>query len=263
MAAALSGRNGWYSYRMSKERSARILVADDDPVSLQFLVAALRDLDGEITGVSSGGAALAACQSTSFDLLLLDRRMPDLGGAPLLRELRRRGCVVVAIATSAELDATTRAELAEAGYADAVAKPIGIDRLDALLATYIPQRHRVRGKGDADSQNQSPSTSPAVLEDSDALTRVGGSRETLQALRQLFAKELEAALPRIAAMPATELGDWLHRLRASCRYCGATQLGEVAERIELQLKLEGSRGDLERNVLTDTISATVSALSKN
>jgi len=64
-------------------------------------------------------------------------------------------------------------------------------------------------------------------------------------------------------MPATELGDWLHRLRASCRYCGAARLGEVAERVELELKLEGSRGDLERNALIDAISATVSALSKN
>lgn len=245
---------------MSKERSARILVADDDPVSLQFLVAALRDLDGEVTGVSSGNAALAACQTTSFDLLLLDRRMPDLGGAPLLRELRRRGCAVVAIATSAELGATTRAELAGAGYVDAVAKPIGIDRLDALLAAHIPQRHRSRGGDDTESQNRFPSTSRAVLEDNDALTRVGGSRDTLLALRQLFAKELEAALPRIAAMPLPELGDWLHRLRASCRYCGATRLGEIAERIELEMTREGNHQDVERNVLVDAISSTISAL---
>ncbi len=244
---------------MSKERSARILVADDDPVSLQFLVAALHDLDSEVTGVSNGNAALAACQSTSFELLLLDRRMPDLGGAPLLRELRRRGCAAVAIATSAELDSKMRAELAEAGYADAVVKPIGIDHLDALLATYIPQRQRLRDSGDTGSPS---SPSRLVLEDDDALTRVGGSRETLLALRRLFAQELETALPRIAAMSTAELGDWLHRLRASCRYCGAARLGEIAERIELDVKREGNPREEARNALIDAISSTVSALNQ-
>lgn len=246
---------------MSKERSARILVADDDPVSLQFLAAALRDLGGEVAEAASGGDALDACAAASFDLLLLDRRMPGLSGAPLLRELRRRGCTAVAIATSAELDAAARAELADAGFAEAVAKPLGTERLAALLATHLPRWRGAEGEyRPAMAESSSPSSAP--LDDAGALARVGGSRETLQALRTLFAAELESALLRLAAMPAAELGDWLHRLRASCRYCGATRLGETAERIEVEWKQSGSLLDARRDELTGAISATLSALEK-
>lgn len=246
---------------MSKERSARILVADDDPVSLQFLVAALRELGAEATGVASGSAALDACRSASFDVLLLDRRMPDLGGAPLLRELRRRGCTALAIATSAELDAAMRAELADAGYAEALAKPIGIDGLAAVLATPVSPARGSRADGRAPPRGHALSPPPMPLDDDGALASLGGSEETLHALRGLFATELETALPRIAAMPAAELGDWLHRLRASCRYCGATHLGEAAARLEVEWKRTGDLREGERCALIEAISSTLSALN--
>ncbi|MBN8884681.1 MAG: response regulator [Rudaea sp.] len=247
---------------MELANPVRILVADDDPVSLQFLVTALRELGCEVVGAADGGETLAACAQSRFDLLLLDRRMPDLGGAALLGELRRRGCTDTAIATSAELDAAARAELDEAGYIDAVAKPIGVERLAALLAAQLPQWRRT-GDGRTAATQTKPrdmTTASAVLEDGPALASVGGDAQTLRALRGLFVTELEAALPRIADMPADELGAWLHRLRASCRYCGAIRLLECVERLELSLKQSAMRGDAEIDALLDAVSLTIGAL---
>ncbi|HEX7916095.1 response regulator [Rudaea sp.] len=246
---------------MSKDRPPRILVADDDPVSLQFLVGALGELDCATTGAASGSAAIAACAQLSPDLLLLDRRMPDLGGAPLLRELRRGGCSAPAIATSAELDAPARAELAAAGYVDAVTKPIGVEQLAALLGMHLPewQTSRLRLIANAPADPPAAAVRAAVLEDGPALAAVGGDRETLRALRGLFSQELETTSPRIATLPADELGEWLHRLRASCRYCGAARLLDAAEQLEHELKR--SR-DAARGELLEVLSITIAALKK-
>jgi CheY-like chemotaxis protein len=244
---------------MTKDRPPRILVADDDPVSLQFLVIALGELGCAATGVASGNAALAACAQAAPDLLLLDRRMPDLGGVPLLRELRRGGCSAPAIATSAELDVSARAELAAAGYVDAVTKPIGLRQLAALLGSHLSEGFgpQCNLATDAPTGASTPAAQIALLEDGPALASVGGDAQALRALRGLFLRELETMSPRIITLPADELGEWLHRLRASCRYCGATRLLESAERLEREP--ERSR-DAARGELQAAVSATVAAL---
>ena len=244
---------------MIGRHSLRVLVADDDPVSLQFLVIALGELGCIADGVVSGGAALATCTRAPPDLLLLDRHMPDLGGAPLLRELRRGGCAAPAIATSAELDALTSVELHAAGYVDAVTKPIGIEQLAVLLGSHLPEWQAPRPYTGADAPadpftKDSPST---FLEDDPALASVGGDRQALRALRGLFLQELESMSPRVAALPSDSLGEWLHRLRASCRYCGATRLLEAAERLERKLK---QSPDAARDDLLEAASTTISAL---
>ena len=61
-------------------------------------------------------------------------------------------------------------------------------------------------------------------------------------------------------MPADELGAWLHRLRASCRYCGAVRLLECVERLELALKQSATRNDAEIDALLGAVSLTVGAL---
>jgi len=244
---------------MNKDRPPRIVVADDDAVSLQFFIAALRGLGCTVTAAASGGEALAACAQSAPDLLLLDRRMPDLGGAPLLHELRRSGCMAPAIATSAELDAAVRADLAAAGYVDAVTKPISVARLAALLDSRFPQWSRPGSNVGSDA-TAAQSAQSALLEDGPALATVGGDEHTLRALRGLFANELETMLPCIATMPANELADWLHRLRASCRYCGATRLGDAAGKLELGIKAHGPHDDAQLAVFLTACTATIDAL---
>ncbi len=221
---------------MTSSAPAHILVADDDPVSLLFLASTLRELGWEVTTVANGMAALAACEKQQFDLLLLDRRMPDLGGGPLLRSLRERGHLADAIATSAELDTGLRDELQAAGYVDALRKPIGVDRLAGILA------QRVHGR--ATNRAHEPSTRAAtdsaanLLDDAGALAGVGGDARTLRALRRLLRQELETTIPLIAANPpqmsTQDLRGYLHRLRASCRYCGTPLLAAAAARLEAQ-----------------------------
>ena len=241
----------------------RILVADDDAVSLRFLAAALSELGCAVTAVANGATTLDACAAAQFDLLLLDRRMPDRGGAELLLTLRQRCIQTRAIATSAELTAATRLELQAAGYVEALSKPIGLDALARVLSTHL--------SGWRDPRTQRPESAHAIsrsgadstlLDDAAGLSSVGGDVATLQALRGLLASELQTLRDRLPTTPrAAELADTLHRLRASCRYCGATALGEAAAHVEAAIRTDAANTRALLTQFLESCDRTLAALS--
>lgn len=212
--------------------AVNVLIADDDPVSLRFLEIALRELGCGVTAVANGAAAIAAANAASFDLLLLDRRMPDCGGADLLRALRRTGIAAPAIATSAELDAHIRAELVAAGFADALAKPIRVD----VLAHVVSAHCALAQWSVAETTPASAERDRALLDDTAALSAVGSDTATLRALRGLLARDLDAMHAGGIPTDMRALAETLHRLRAACRYCGASALGYSATGIESTIR---------------------------
>lgn len=190
------------------DSTPRVLIVDDDPVSLRFLEAAAMQSGCIVATAIDGAAALAA--NSVFDLLMIDRRLPDLGGAELLRALRERGVTAPAIATSAEIDADASAQLRATGFVDVLEKPASVRRIVEIVMRHLPNPE------------------PILLDDIAALDAIGGDTNALRALRNLLARELEE-LERdlihgdLATNPA-KLGERLHRLRASCGFCGASAL---------------------------------------
>ena len=70
-----------------KERP-RVLLVDDDEVSLMLTAAALRVCGFDVDDVSSGERALAALEATAPDVILLDALMPGMDGFETCRALR-------------------------------------------------------------------------------------------------------------------------------------------------------------------------------
>lgn len=210
----------------------RVLIADDDPVSLRFLAAAVSQLGGEVVAVAEGAAALAATRGQSFDLMLLDRRMPGLGGADLLLALRAVGNMTPAIATSADIDAAIAAQLRGAGFVDIIEKPATWATLERVLGPYLPFSCGALATASA--------TAPPLLDDDAALSAIGGDASALRALRSLLAQELSDVLAQSASVdPCTHSAFWrerLHRLRASCGFCGAAAMAEAAVRLDCALR---------------------------
>ena len=85
----------------------RILVADDDAGSCRFLCDGLGSLGADTAACMDGNTALQRASGESFDLLLLDCRMPGAGALQILRTLREdvqaRSADAPAVATSAEV----------------------------------------------------------------------------------------------------------------------------------------------------------------
>jgi CheY-like chemotaxis protein len=54
----------------------RILVVEDNEDNLKIICRLLQDEDYEVTAVRSGGEVLERLQSESFDVILLEQRLP-------------------------------------------------------------------------------------------------------------------------------------------------------------------------------------------
>ena len=61
---------------MPKRAAPRILVVDDEPGTVDVMIAVLTDARYVVTGVADGRGALASMASEAPDLMLLDFVMP-------------------------------------------------------------------------------------------------------------------------------------------------------------------------------------------
>jgi CheY-like chemotaxis protein len=209
---------------------SRILIADDNPLALHFFVDALAGL-ADCIEASDGPVAVERARVHAFDLLLLDARMPTLGGVDTLAAIRAQGHAgVPALATTADDDATTRAALLAAGFAEVLIKPLGVDALRGAVSFYLDA---------PESGNAAIGENATDFDDGQALAAAGGDASIVIALRTLFAAELDALpdeLDRLSAKRDAEgLRERLHRLDASAGFCGAPSLLHAAAALRATL----------------------------
>ena len=111
------------------------LVVDDNREFAENVAEILRDLGDEAVLAATGREALDAAAGRTFDALLTDMRMPVMGGAELVQEIRRLdpGLPVLAITAHAEDEALDAAR--REGLLAVLPKPVDVDRLLELLAS--------------------------------------------------------------------------------------------------------------------------------
>lgn len=118
-------------------RALRILVAEDNKSMQQILTALLTPNGHAVSVVGDGQAAVAACASERFDVVLMDVMMPVMDGvtaARRIRELGGRAGGVPIIALTANALAGDRDRYIAAGMTDYLAKPIDVAALLEALA---------------------------------------------------------------------------------------------------------------------------------
>jgi CheY-like chemotaxis protein len=118
----------------------KLLVADDDPTLREELAALLREDEHEVITAADGGEALRIVERESFDVALLDLRMPKATGLDVLRRLRvvRPDTAVVMITGEGTIDAAV--EAMKGGAVDFVEKPYEIEALRRTLQTVVEER---------------------------------------------------------------------------------------------------------------------------
>jgi len=113
--------------------SGLILIADDEDGLRWVLEKGFRGAGYTVTAVKDGTAALREAETSSYDLVLLDIRMPGIDGLTLLSQLReKRPDALVVIMTAHGTMETAIAAMQQGAY-DYLAKPFDID--EALLLT--------------------------------------------------------------------------------------------------------------------------------
>jgi PAS domain S-box-containing protein len=116
----------------------KILIAEDDDVSEMLLDKTVKMLGKEVLKAGTGVEAVEACKNNpDIDLVLMDIRMPEMGGHEATRRIREFNNDVVIIAQTAYGLAGDREKAIEAGCNDYVSKPIKKDELMGLIQKYF------------------------------------------------------------------------------------------------------------------------------
>lgn len=112
----------------SQERPCRdILVAEDDPDMAMLIEDMLDEAGHKVTIASDGASVLKALEQRSFDLILMDGRMPDMSGfetTDCVRRLPNERANTPIIALTAEAMVGDRERFLAAGMDDYVSKPV-------------------------------------------------------------------------------------------------------------------------------------------
>jgi len=114
----------------------RVLVVDDNPANRDLVQAVLKPFGFEVSTAQDGAEAITMARSTSFDVILMDMRMPGLSGPETAQRIRgdEGPCRAVPIlAFSAEPPEHCQGSEFD-GY---VAKPIDVGALIHEVATAL------------------------------------------------------------------------------------------------------------------------------
>ncbi len=122
----------------------RILIADDEASQREILGGFLRGLGYEVTEAADGVEAVERVREASPDLVLLDQRMPRLGGAEAVRALREvlPDLDIVVITAFGSVEEAVAA--LKIGATDYLTKPLDLDRLQIVLRKALERRTLMR-----------------------------------------------------------------------------------------------------------------------
>ncbi len=107
----------------------RVLLVDDEEELVFTLAERLKIRGVDAHAVTSGQAALEALEQRAFDVVLLDVKMPGLGGLDVMKRIRATNRRVQIILITGHGSADTGTEGMQAGAFDYVLKPINIGDL--------------------------------------------------------------------------------------------------------------------------------------
>jgi DNA-binding response OmpR family regulator len=121
----------------------RVLVVEDEVRLAQNIATAFREGPGYAVDVCQDGEeALHLCETTNYDLVLLDLMIPKLPGQEVLRRLRDRNEGTPVLILTAVTGAQSTIELLNLGADDYMTKPFDVGELIARSRALIR-----RGKG--------------------------------------------------------------------------------------------------------------------
>ncbi len=229
--------------------SARILIAEDNPVNQQVAQCMLELLGYEADVVANGREALVAAQTGQYDLVLMDLHMPEMDGLESTRQIRaweaaiRCGEPLPIVALTANALSGDRDLCLAAGMNDYVSKPVSRQALGDVIG-----RHLGTGDRDAPVTQSATLTSqwtqpvafdPQVLA---SLTMVldGSHPGYADELLDLYSREAARAIDAIDEAAQAGKADTVlrlaHTLKSSSAAVGAMSMAFVTEQHESLLR---------------------------
>jgi len=254
----------------------RILLVDDEPISLRLVQRLLSNEGAELELAANGqegvNAVLASLADGGHPLhaVLMDVHMPVMDGYGATTAIRQHfdhAALPIIAMTANDSPADVRACLA-AGMNDLVGKPIHLEKLLSCLIQHVPQHADAAEPAPVNLSAQAGADIDADMQV--ALARMGGKVQIFLDVLESFQRSLALVPAKLAGLlgpgagagasqPLAEAVIALHSLKGLARTLGLTALAGCAAAAERALQEPGV--ELQRALLlTDIESAVQQAL---
>ena len=219
----------------------RILLAEDNVVNQRVAIGLLEKAGHQVTLAENGRIALEKYEAGTFDLVLMDMQMPEMGGAEAIAGIRAReqatGTHIPIVSLTAHALKGDRERCLDAGADGYVSKPIAPPVLFAEIDAVLGGRSAALLPAPA-------AAAPMPVSDA-LLARVGGSQAVLEEIIDLFLEDSPKLLEDIRR--ALQNGDAqaayraTHTLKGSIGNFDAHDAVAIAQRLEARAR----EGDLQ------------------
>ena len=122
----------------------RAVVIDDDPLSREFLVEAMRTSSYAVDEAATGEDGVDLVVRTEPDLVLTDLRLPGIDGIEVLRQCRARIPDLTVIVLTAFGTVERAVEAMQEGAEDFLLKPVSPEQLDLALGRFADRERLVK-----------------------------------------------------------------------------------------------------------------------
>lgn len=244
-----------YTYQRSFiAPEADLLVVDDNAVNRKVFISLLKDTGVRIDEAEGGMVCLEKAAMKQYDIIFLDHMMPDLDGIETLHRIQEMGespnanTPVIALTANA-VSGAKEMYLAE-GFRDFISKPIHPEKLEKMIAEYLPEGKIADGDIGCLTEKRSKQGSAAVelpetfpdIEGVDweyAVFRMGDAGilyETAQDFYEMMTEESETLEHLWNNMDDAEgLRQYrvkVHAMKSSAAMIGAMSLAGLAKTLE-------------------------------
>jgi two-component system, sensor histidine kinase len=256
MQIEAAARSGWQLRQMEQAGGGGlagkcILLAEDNPVNQQVVIAMLASMECRVDVVKNGKEAVDALSHERYHVVLMDCQMPEMDGYEATRLIRLREKEsgeppVPIVALTAHAMQGDREECLAAGMDDYLTKPFHLGRLHAILSRWAkngagPRKGQGEEKdsvGELLSGASRPKTEPideTVLEALRSLQKKGGPDIVGRIIRAYLtdaSKTITSLDDAVQAEDGKEIFRLAHKLKSSCANVGALNLSSLLARAE-------------------------------
>ncbi|WP_100642674.1 hybrid sensor histidine kinase/response regulator [Alteromonas facilis] len=217
--------------RLAELPSVNILAVDDMDMNLKLIDTWLRDTPVRLTLSPSGEDAVEHCQSTEFDVILMDVQMPHMDGLQATKLIRRSelnaGTPIIAVTAHAFKEEQER--LMASGMDDYLPKPIELTQLVDIINRWC-------------TNNEVKPKEMTSVDWKLALKRANGNAGTAIELLEAFVSQLPSSVELIHDAWKTKeheiLLQQVHRIHGASCYTGVSQFQTLCDQLESAIKRE-------------------------
>jgi two-component system response regulator HydG len=149
-----------------------ILVVDDDAPHRNMLLTLLRNWGYRADEAADGEAAVARCRAQSFDLVLMDVRMPKKTGLEALKDMRLLNPALPVLIMTAFSNVEAAVEAIKNGAYDYLTKPLDFDKLKVVLRNVFEHVGLLHANASLSSALAATEMRSSIVGQSDAMRRV-------------------------------------------------------------------------------------------